>query len=103
MVKVKVDFETIERGHGSFKYPSELHLDTSYQHIIHSTIRTWLIDSQPESEEKQRLLNIIDFKLEIECNLANLRQKPSKYEVAEKVLHCNVDTLAQKLKITWQR
>ena len=55
---VRVDFETINRGHGIFKDPSELHLDVRYQTIIHSTIRKWLIDSQPKSEEKQRLLNI---------------------------------------------
>ena len=72
MVTVRVDFETIDRGHGIFKYPSELHLDVCYQQIIHSTIRKWLIDSQPESEEKQRLLSIIETKLNIEFTLAQL-------------------------------
>ena len=45
-----------------------------------------MINSQPESEEKQRLLNIIDSKLEIEFDLADIRQDPGKYEVAEKIL-----------------
>ena len=66
MVMVKVDFKTIERGQGIFKLPVELHLNKSCQHIIHSTIRKWLIDSQPESEEKQRLLSIIESKHKIE-------------------------------------
>ena len=73
MGRITVDFETIVRGHGIFKCPSELHLDVGYQHIIHSTIRKWLIDSQPESEEKQRLLSIIESKLNIEFTLAQLR------------------------------
>ena len=89
MVTVKVNFETIVLGNSILKCPSELHLDVSYQHIIQSTIRKWLNDIQPESEEKQRLLNIIDSKLEIEFNLADIRQDPGKYEVPEKVLHCN--------------
>ena len=97
MVTVKVDFETIERGQGIFKCPSELHLDRSYQHIIHSTIMKWLIDSQAESEEKKRFLSIIDSKLEIEFNLAKLRQEPCKYEITEKVLQCNANILAHKL------
>ena len=50
MVTVKIDFEMIEGSQGTFKCPSELCLDISYQHIIHSMI---LIESQPESEEKQ--------------------------------------------------
>ena len=73
LVTVRVDFETIDRSHGTFKCPSELHLHVSYQHIIHSTIRKWLIDSQPESEEKQRLLSIIEIKLSIDYTLAHHR------------------------------
>ena len=65
MVTVKVDFEMIEPSHGISKCPYELHLDLSYQHLIQSTIRKWSIDSQPELEEKQRLLSIIDSKFEI--------------------------------------
>ena len=53
-----------------------------------------MIDSQPESEEKQRLLSIIDSKLEIEFDLADSRQDPGKYEVAEQ---CNADILAVRL------
>ena len=37
------------------------------------------------------------FQFEIEFNLANLRQEPGKYEVAEKVLQCNGDIFVQKL------
>ena len=76
MVTVNVDF-----GQFIFKWPSELHLDKSFQHIIHNTTRKWLIDSQPEFEEKQRLLSIIDSELEIEFNLAHIRQALGKYEV----------------------
>ena len=97
MVTVRVDFETIDRGHGIFKCPSELHLDVSYQHIIHSTIRKWLIDSQPESEEKQRLLSIIESKLNIEFTLAQLRQETEDNEVAMGVLQSSADNLARKL------
>ena len=53
-----------------------------------------MIDSQPESEEKQRLLSIIDSKLEIEFDLADIRQDSGKYDVAEQ---CNADILAVRL------
>ena len=43
------------------------------------------------------LTSIIDSNLEIELNLADIRQEPSKYEVAEKVWQCNSYILAQKL------
>ena len=94
MVTVRVDFETIERGQGIFKCPSELHLDVSYQHIIHSTIRKWLIDSQPESEGKQRLLSIMESKLNIEFTVAQYRQESKDNEVAIGVLRCDADSLA---------
>ena len=60
MVMVRVDFEKVERSHGIFKCPSELRLDISYQDKIHSTIREWLIDRQPESENRdfRALLNL---------------------------------------------
>ena len=38
MVTVVVDFETIDKGYGLFKFPSELHHDVNYQAIIKSTI-----------------------------------------------------------------
>ena len=82
-VTVTVDLETIQGGHSIFKCPTELHLDVSYQHIIHSTIRKWLIDSQPGSEEKQRLQSIIESKLKIEFILAQLRQETEDNEVAK--------------------
>ena len=97
MVMVRVDFETIKCVQGIFKCPSELHLDVSYQHIIQSTIRKWLIDCQPESEENHKLPSIIDSKLEIEFDLADIRQEPGKYEMAAKVLQCSADILAPKL------
>ena len=67
--------------------------------MIHNTVRKWLIDSQPESEEKQRLLSIINSKLDIEIDLVDIRQDPSRssFEVAEKVLQCNANILSQKL------
>ena len=80
-----MDFEKIECGHSIFKCPSELHLDESYKHEIHSTIRKWLIDSQTESEAKKRL------------TLGRTLVDISNFEVAEKVLQCNVNILAQKL------
>ena len=95
MVMVRVDFETIDRGHGIFKCPSELHLDVSYQHIIHSTVRIWLIDSQPESEEKQRLLSTIETKLSIEYTLAQLRQETEDNEVAMGVLQSSDPTMGE--------
>ena len=97
IVTVRVDFETIDRGHGIFKCPSELHLCTSYQSIIHSTIRKWLIDSQPKSEEKVILQNIIDSKISIEYAMAKLKQETEDNEVAMGVLQSGADTLARKL------
>ena len=79
-------FKTIEGGQGIFKGPSELHLNVSYQHIIHSTIRKWLIDSQPQAEEKQRLLSIIESKLSIEFTIAQLKQESEDKEVEIGVL-----------------
>ena len=70
LVSVRVDFETIERGHGIFRCPSELHLDHSYQNIIESTVKKWLIDSQTESEEKLRLSKLADSLLDTYHNLA---------------------------------
>ena len=80
----------------------------SYQHVTQSTIYQQLIDSQPESGENQRLLSIIDSKLKIEFDLADIRQEPGKYEVAEKVLQCNANILAQNFQVLmtlsiWQR
>ena len=92
LVSIKVDFETIERGHGIFRCPSELHLDPSYQNIIESTVKKWLIDSQPESEEKQMLESIIVSKLAIEFDLAS--GSIINFEVAEKVLQCNICMLS---------
>ena len=90
MVTVQVDFEAISRGQVLFKCPSELDLDDSHQHLIHRTISKYLIDSQSDSEEKQRLESVIDFKLAIDFDLANIRQDPSivNFEVAEKILQC---------------
>ena len=65
LVSFSVDFETIDRGHGIFKCPSELHHDPSYQKIIESMVKKWLIDSQPESDEKKRLIKLIDWTLNL--------------------------------------
>ena len=98
MVTVRVDFETIERGHDIFKCPSELHLDTSYQHI-HSTDRKLLIESQPEAEENQRFLTTIESKLKIECTFAQLKQETKDNELAIGVLQSCADKLAKQLPI----
>ena len=62
-------------------------------------IRKWLIDSLPESVEKQRLLCIIDSKLDVEFDLADIRQDRgrSNFGVAEKVLQCKANILAPNL------
>ena len=52
MVTVVVDFETIDKGYGLFKCPSELHHDVNYQAIIKSTILKCLLEEQEESDEK---------------------------------------------------
>ena len=52
MVTVVVDFETIDKGYGLFKCPSELHHDVNYQAIIKSTILKCLIEEIEESDEK---------------------------------------------------
>ena len=57
----------------------------------------WLIDSQPESEEKQIPQSIIETKLRIEFTLAQLRQETEDNEVAMGVLQSSADTLARKL------
>ena len=88
LVSIRVDFETIERGHGIFRCPSELHLDPSYQCIIQSLVKKWLIDSQPESDEKSRLTKLIDRLLDTYKSLALIRQNAGfeHFEVAQRVL-----------------
>ena len=58
-----------------------------------------MVVSQPESEGKQRLENIIDSKLAIEFDLAFIGQDPSivNFEVAGQVLQCNALALAEQL------
>ena len=56
-----------------------------------------MIDSQPESEEKQRLLSIIETKLSIEYTLAQLRQETEDNEAAMGVLQSSADNLTRKL------
>ena len=68
-----VDFETIEKGYGNFRCPSEPHHDLNYQAIIKSTIKC-LLEEQPETETRNDILNIIDMKIIEECTLASLRQ-----------------------------
>ena len=63
MVTVVVDFETIDKGYGLFKCPSELHHDVKYQAMIKSTIIKCLLEEQEETEEKNNLLNLVDLKL----------------------------------------
>ena len=63
MISIPVDFEIIQQGKGVFKCASELHLDAINQNIIHSTTRKHLIDCQAESDEKQRLVKVIEAKI----------------------------------------
>ena len=49
MVTVVVDFETIEKGYGIFKCPSELHHDVNFQAIIKSKIINCQLEEQPET------------------------------------------------------
>ena len=58
-----------------------------------------MIDSQPAFVEKQRLEKGIASTRAIKFELAFIRQDPSIsiFEVAEKVLQCNVNILAQQL------
>ena len=102
LISIKVDFEMIERGNGIFRCPTELHLDPSYQNIIESTVKKWLIDSQPESEEKMKLSKLADSLLNTHHNLALIRQDPGTeyFGVAEKVMMNNAQTICQQLPST---
>ena len=75
MVTVVVDFETIDKGYGLFKCPSELHNDVNYQAIIKSTIQKCLLEEMEETEERNDLLNLVDKKLIEEFALTNHRQE----------------------------
>ena len=58
----------------------------NYQNIIHSNIRKILIECQPESVEKSRLLKAIKSKLSTKFARGSIRKFPSttKFEVAER-------------------
>ena len=60
-------------------------------------LRKWIIDSQPESEDKLRLQKTIDSKISIEYAMAKLKQETEDNEVAMGVLQSGADALAQKL------
>ena len=72
MISLFLDLETIERGSGIFKCPSELHLDVNYQNSIHSTIKQQIIECQPESDTKQELIKVIEAKPCTELTLASI-------------------------------
>lgn len=63
-----------------------------------------MIDSQSDSEKKQRLESVIDCKLGIVFDLASFRQNPSiiNVEIAEKVLQCRACVLSQQLPAKWE-
>ena len=65
MILISMDFEIIKKGQDIFKCPSELHLNVNHQNIIHSYISKHLIDCQPESDEKQELVKVIEAKLSV--------------------------------------
>ena len=79
MVSISMEFETILHDQGLllFLCPSELHLDESYQNIIHSTISKQIIKNQPDSEENHRLEEVIESKLAVEFSVASIRQDAS--------------------------
>jgi len=99
MVTVVVDFETIDKGYGLFKCPSELHNDVNYQAIIKSTILKCLIEEIEESDEKYHHLNLVDRKLWEEYALTNHRQTPGKngFEATERLLLSNIENLSNSL------
>ena len=99
MVTVVVDFETIDKGYGLFKCPSELHHDVNYQAIIKSTITKCLLEEQEETEERNNLLNLVDLKLSEEYALTNHRQTPGKdgFEETERLLLSNIEVLNNAL------
>ena len=76
MVNVVVDFETIDKGYGLFKCPSELHHDVNYQTIIKSTITKCLLEEQEETDERNHHLNLVDQKIREEYALTHHRQTP---------------------------
>ena len=99
MVTVVVDFETIDKRYGLFKFPSELHHDVNYQAIIKSTITKCLLEEQEETEERNTLLNVVDKKLIKEYALTNHRQSPCKngFEENERLMLSNIEVLNNAL------
>ena len=99
MISILVDFETIQQGKEIFKCTSELHLDASYENIIHSTIWKHLIECKPGSEEKKRLVRVIKTKLSTELSLATIWQDPSlvDFKLAESLLLSRANKLPQQL------
>ena len=67
--------------------------------MIHSTKKKYLIHSNPDSKEKQRLESVIESKLEIEFELASIRQDQSiaDFTVAEKVLKSRAHIQAKQV------
>ena len=88
IVSLKVNFETIDRGQGIFKGPSELPMDMNYQSIIKSTITNCSIEEQPESDARKELMETIEGKIKIEFTLASHRQDLSRvgFEAMERFL-----------------
>ena len=93
--------ETIERGYGIFKCPSDLHHDVNYQAIIKSTIIKCLLEEQPETEARNDLPTIIDMKINEKYMLAFHRQTPGKdrFEETERLLLSNIAILDQSLPL----
>ena len=99
MVTVVVDFETIDKGYGLFKCPSELHHDVNYQAIIKSTILKCLLEEQEETDEKYHHLNLVDQKLWEEYALTHHRQTPGKngFGETERLMLSNIENLSNSL------
>ena len=90
MVTIVVDFDTIKKGYGIFKCPSELQPDVNYQAIIKSIIKC-LLEKQPERDTRNDL-NIIEMKINEQFTLASLRQTPGKdgFDNTERLMIYNI-------------
>ena len=99
MVTVVVDFETIDKGYGLFKCPSELHHDVNYQAIIKSTIIKCLLEEQEETDERNHHLNLVDQKILEEYALTNHRQTPGTigFGETERLMLSNIEVLSNSL------
>ena len=80
---------------GDYNHSFKTELDyVGYSQDPHRASREFLHGLQEDE-----ILNIIDSKLNIEFNVAGIRQDPnrSNFEVADNCLQCNANILAEKM------